>query len=183
MTVRNQHQHFIFHDFEAHKRAVILCGLGTWKGNPCTGGEHPLSPLVWRRGWMIQTDLRSLMSVDDCFSLMNQRWIINVKNYPPPPPLRGTRPCLRGRVSYCRIMLNTTWHHIVWCHLYFVCTSEEGGGYSVYSLQSVFRSFILVSSLSWAEHHNANDRFWFIPVLADFISCYCPLLVFSWWWG
>ena len=29
MTVRNQHQHFIFHDFEAHKRAVILCGLGT----------------------------------------------------------------------------------------------------------------------------------------------------------
>ena len=26
-----------------------------------------------RRGWMIQTDLRSLMSVDDCFSLMNQR--------------------------------------------------------------------------------------------------------------
>ena len=29
MTVRNQHQHFISHDFEAHKRAVIPCGLGT----------------------------------------------------------------------------------------------------------------------------------------------------------
>ncbi len=54
---------------------------------PCMGGgsynrKHRASKTVplrqagrgakRRRGWMIQTDLRSMMSVDDCFSLMTK---------------------------------------------------------------------------------------------------------------
>ena len=33
------------------------------------------------------------------------------ENYPPPPPLRGTRPCLRGRVSDYRLVATSAVHH------------------------------------------------------------------------
>ena len=59
-------------------------------------------------------------------------------------PLRfARRPCLRGTVSYCWLMLDKDGTTHVMPSLFFVCTSEEGGVYSSTVLQFVFVSFIL----------------------------------------